>query len=157
MLLHIIQILKSFFVFFYFSRVPLLRLFCSSRQRFAPIEVFHVSSSNHLSISSFSKLLLNKVYFLNIFKLINVLIVKKSNICKFVLLISLQSVSKVHAEIEAAGGSTWICDLDSSNKTKLNNVMNIFILYTHILNSVPVVYLSFIFVSHLCAYVMHII
>ncbi|KYN11698.1 Mediator of DNA damage checkpoint protein 1 [Trachymyrmex cornetzi] len=34
------------------------------------------------------------------------------------------TVSKLHAEIEASGrGSTWICDLKSLNKTKLNNLI----------------------------------
>ncbi|KAL0131423.1 hypothetical protein PUN28_002746 [Cardiocondyla obscurior] len=31
------------------------------------------------------------------------------------------AISKQHAEIEVSGGSTWISDLNSSNKTKLNN------------------------------------
>ncbi|XP_076755863.1 mutator 2 [Xylocopa sonorina] len=36
-----------------------------------------------------------------------------------------QTVSKKHAEIEANSreASAWICDLDSSNKTKLNNII----------------------------------
>nr|XP_033331216.1 mediator of DNA damage checkpoint protein 1-like isoform X3 [Megalopta genalis] len=32
-----------------------------------------------------------------------------------------QMVSKKHAEIESNNGETWICDLNSSNKTKLNS------------------------------------
>nr|XP_012235937.1 PREDICTED: LOW QUALITY PROTEIN: dentin sialophosphoprotein [Linepithema humile] len=42
----------------------------------------------------------------------------------YVLLIFL-TVSNIHAEIEASGdqGSTWICDLNSSNKTKLNDLI----------------------------------
>ncbi|XP_076654619.1 mutator 2 isoform X2 [Halictus rubicundus] len=37
------------------------------------------------------------------------------------IIINDQTVSKKHAEIEATSGETWICDLNSSNKTKLNN------------------------------------
>ncbi|EGI57450.1 PREDICTED: MATH and LRR domain-containing protein PFE0570w [Acromyrmex echinatior] len=44
------------------------------------------------------------------------------DICNIV--IRNETVSKLHAEIEASGrGSTWICDLKSLNKTKLNNLI----------------------------------
>ncbi|KYM93603.1 Mediator of DNA damage checkpoint protein 1 [Cyphomyrmex costatus] len=40
------------------------------------------------------------------------------------IVIQNETVSKLHAEIEASGrGSTWICDLKSLNKTKLNNLV----------------------------------
>ncbi|KAG5306784.1 MDC1 protein, partial [Acromyrmex insinuator] len=50
------------------------------------------------------------------------------DICNIVIrnefVIFFQTVSKLHAEIEASGrGSTWICDLKSLNKTKLNNLI----------------------------------
>ncbi|KAF3420260.1 hypothetical protein E2986_11331 [Frieseomelitta varia] len=45
------------------------------------------------------------------------------------------TVSKKHAEIEANSCETasWICDLNSSNKTKLNNVIKLFIIAVSIL------------------------
>ncbi|KAG5325297.1 MDC1 protein, partial [Pseudoatta argentina] len=50
------------------------------------------------------------------------------DICNIVIrnefVIFFQTVSKLHAEIEASGrGATWICDLKSLNKTKLNNLI----------------------------------
>nr|XP_031840738.1 mediator of DNA damage checkpoint protein 1 isoform X1 [Nomia melanderi] len=37
------------------------------------------------------------------------------------ILLNDQTVSKKHAEIEVTNGETWLCDLNSSNKTKLNS------------------------------------
>lgn len=51
-----------------------------------------------------------------------------------------QTVSKIHAEIDASvdGEAAFICDLNSSNKTKLNNVIHaIILLFTNVTFDYP--------------------
>lgn len=71
-----------------------------------------------------------------------------------------QSVSKIHAEIEAMRNqesSIWICDLNSSNKTKLGDVINtihfyylhsIYIIIPHIIS------LFTLYLNRVCYYLI---